>query len=173
MIYSFVSEYFFEQVFDDLTSTRRLFVLKVSQSQSYNQFYFCLAVWWFDRWNDLNLKKIIFWSYFLAPFKKKSKVLCFGMHGHFLAWKRREVQWKEMIITFTFVRHIWVIQPVEWSSFKEGVFHSHFYLALSSKSLILARQFRALARASSLYWPAVVKINFNFTSIWHSVKIHS
>ena len=45
MIYSFVSEYFFEQVFDDLTkrfSMQQRFVLKVSQSQSYNHF---TSVW--------------------------------------------------------------------------------------------------------------------------------
>lgn len=50
-----------------------------------------------------------------------------------------------------------------------------FILSHPVKGLTLATHFRVSARASSLYWPAVLKINFNFTSRLRMIKskVHS
>ena len=118
-------------------SARVGFLFWKCRKGSYNQFYFCMAVWWFNGWNDLNLKKIIFWSYFLAPFKKKSKVLCFGMHGHFLAWKHREVQWKEMI-TLPLFGTVWWFNW--WHDLRKNNYFTEVVFLHRLKKFILGRQ---------------------------------
>ena len=124
------------------------------------------TVCWFNWWNDLR-KRIFHSSCFLAPFKKKSylRKAKFCQHASTFCFER-VAKYSEKTISFTFVRHLWVIQPVDWSSFKAGILHSSCYLALTSIESYFSKSIPFfLVHASSLSWPAVVKINFNFTSI--------
>ena len=135
-------------------------------------------------------KRGIYWSYFLG--------LCVSHASAFLFWKRREKQWKEMIISllfgtrrlfvlkapqstaekkdnFTFVLHIFGDSTGEIVFIYRRVFYWSYFLAPLTKKKSYFRRQSFVSRTRRLFVlkapRKTVKRNDNFTSFWHSLVI--